>query len=133
MLTRSSRPIDVMSMPSKMILPAVGSTKRNKDSARVDLPDPVRPTMPIFSDGLVSKDTPLRTGSNSGAYLSTRSSTTSVPLVADGQATGGRFDSMTAGGSGGRSRYSWTRSTELRDCSSSVQNRRPQYNPRTYC
>jgi hypothetical protein len=58
---------------------------------------------------------PWRTVGNSGAYLTTRSSTLTraLLLALDGQYAGGRFDSMIAGGSCGRSKYSTTRSTEL--------------------
>lgn len=50
----------------------------------------------------------------------TRSLTTRVPLVADGQAAAGRFDAMIAGGSEGSSRYSWIRSTELTEVTSAL-------------
>ena len=85
--------------------------------ANVDLPLPVRPSRPTRSFALREKDIPRKTAGRSGAYLTVRSSTTSIEslfgLVDDGQYAGGRFDSMIAGGSCGRSRYSTTRSTEL--------------------
>ena len=37
---RSSTPIEVVSIPSSVILPEKGSAKRNMDMASVDLPDP---------------------------------------------------------------------------------------------
>ena len=49
--------------------PAVGSTMRNRVLMRVDLPQPVRPTMPIFSLGLMLRVRPFRTRSKSSLYL----------------------------------------------------------------
>lgn len=83
--------------------------------ANVDLPLPVLPRRPIRSLAPRWKETFFNTGGSSGAYLTTKSSTliNGFELVLEGQYAGGRFDSMTAGGSWGRSRYSTTRSTEL--------------------
>lgn len=47
-LRRSWRPIFEISMLSIMILPPSGSVNRNKAWIKVDLPLPVRPTIPIF-------------------------------------------------------------------------------------
>ena len=132
---RSCNPIVEMSMPSITMFPEVGSTyvarvrsvqeKMNQEIrtnrsmliASVDFPLPVRPKRPTRSLALSWKDTPCRTGGSSGAYLTTRSSTDNrdslFVLVAEGQYAGGRFPSMIAAGSCGRSRYSTTRSTEL--------------------
>jgi hypothetical protein len=90
-------------------------TKRKILIASVDLPLPVRPKRPTRSLALRLKETPCKTAGNSGAYLMTRSSTLmrASLLALDGQYAGGRLDSMTAGGSCGRSKYSTTRSTEL--------------------
>ena len=85
--------------------------------ANVDLPLPVLPKRPIRSLALSWNETFFNTGGSSGAYLTTNSSTliNGFALVLEGQYAGGRFDSMTAGGSCGSSRYSTTRSTELID------------------
>ena len=63
--------------------PAVGSTMRNKVLMRVDLPQPVRPTMPIFSRGLMLRVRPFRTRSKSSLYLTYvhRHNMPSVPSV----------------------------------------------------
>jgi len=47
-----------------MILPFSWNRKRKNDRARVDLPEPVLPQIPIFSLGLIVKLTPRRTGSS---------------------------------------------------------------------
>jgi len=108
-------PIFEMSIPSIKILPCTGSTNLKILMANVDLPLPVLPKRPIRSLAPRWKETFFNTGGSSGAYLTTRSSTliNGFELVLEGQYAGGRFDSMTAGGSWGRSRYSTTRSTEL--------------------
>ena len=82
-------------------------------------PLPVRPSNPTFSRGLIEKDTPCKTEGKSGAYLMSRSSTLmrlSDGELVEGQYAGGRLLSMIAGGSCGNSRYSTTRSMELRRC-----------------
>lgn len=48
LLRRSVNPTVAMSTPSTNILPSVASTKRKNDRARVLLPDPVRPRIPIL-------------------------------------------------------------------------------------
>ena len=45
---RSCRPRAVMSSPSMTMRPAAGSIRRNSDKVRLDLPAPVRPTMPTW-------------------------------------------------------------------------------------
>ena len=104
-----------MSTPSINILPCTGSTNLKILMANVDLPLPVLPKRPIRSLAPSWKETFFNTGGSSGAYLTTKSSTLikGFALVLEGQYAGGRLDSMMAGGSWGRSRYSTTRSTEL--------------------
>ena len=53
-------------IPSITIRPCVASTKRKKLNARVDLPQPVEPTMPIFCRGATLKEIPCRTFGKSG-------------------------------------------------------------------
>ena len=94
-------------------------TKRNMLIASVDFPLPVRPTKPTRSLALSENETPRRTEGRSGAYLTTRLSTTRsdslLVLVDDGQYAGGLLSGMSVGGSFGRFKYSEIRSTELRD------------------
>ena len=52
--------------------PPVGSTILNRVLIKVDLPQPVLPTMPIFSLGLMVSDKPLRTRSKSSLYRTCR-------------------------------------------------------------
>jgi hypothetical protein len=77
-----------MLMPSISIEPSVASTKRKKESASVDFPEPVRPTsamnidqaeqvsassspkMPIFSPGWILKFRPCSTLGSSGCRRS---------------------------------------------------------------
>ena len=93
-------------------------TKRNMLMASVDFPLPVRPTKPTRSLALRENETPRRTEGRSGAYLTTRLSTTRsdslLVLVDDGQYAGGLQSGMSVGGSFGRFKYSEIRSTELR-------------------
>ena len=94
-------------------------TKRNMLIASVDFPLPVRPTKPTRSLALRENETPRRIEGRSGAYLTTRLSTTRsdslLVLVDDGQYAGGLLSGMSVGGSFGRFKYSEIRSTELRD------------------
>ena len=53
---RRERP--VMSRPSKVTVPAVGSCRRTRQRPRVDLPQPDSPTRPTVSPGMTSKVTP---------------------------------------------------------------------------
>ena len=75
---------------------------------------PVRPNNPTRSLALRLKESPCMMGGNSGAYLITRSSTTTrAPRVElDGQYAGGWL-LWSATGSCGIAKYSTTRSTEL--------------------
>jgi hypothetical protein len=84
--TKSSTPIEVISMPSKMIFPDVGSVNRSRLIASVDLPLPVRPISPIFSPARISND-PLKTVGKSGAYLISTSCADKKcsPLSVEGQ------------------------------------------------
>ena len=56
------------SWPSITTRPPVGSTMRKRVLIRVDLPHPVRPTMPIFSRGLMLRLNPFSTRSRSSLY-----------------------------------------------------------------
>lgn len=56
------------SWPSIITRPPVGSTIRKRVLIRVDLPQPVRPTMPIFSRGLMLRLKPFSTRSRSSLY-----------------------------------------------------------------
>ncbi len=56
------------SWPSMTTRPPVGSTMRKRVLIRVDLPQPVRPTMPIFSRGLMLRLKPFSTRSRSSLY-----------------------------------------------------------------
>lgn len=85
MHSRACKPIFVTSTPSMMIVPDAGSMMRNRASSSDDFPDPVRPTIPIFSRAFCPNvrrlwttihdvltifiDMPLRTRSRSGRYL----------------------------------------------------------------
>lgn len=64
---RSCKPILVMSIPSRVMVPSLGSVKRSKDMARVDFPEPVRPNRPTFSLALREKEMPRMTAGRSGA------------------------------------------------------------------
>lgn len=48
-------PIFVTSTPSMMMVPEAGSMMRNRESSRDDFPEPVRPTIPIFSLGFLNR------------------------------------------------------------------------------
>lgn len=70
-----------MSFPSMRIFPEEHSKIRSKQLIIVDLPAPVRPTIPIFSPLLIFKFKPLRTKGNSGLYLTFVSTNYISPLV----------------------------------------------------
>ena len=57
---RLERPIFKTSTPSMTMLP-VGSANLKRAVMRLDLPAPVRPTIPIFSLALVLRLSPFRT------------------------------------------------------------------------
>ena len=55
---RSARSgVRVMSVPSKLMLPAVGSVSRSRQRPRVDLPQPDSPTSPSVSPARTASDT----------------------------------------------------------------------------
>jgi len=56
-----------MSKPSMTILPSRASTKRKKACIIVLLPQPVGPTMPIFSPALIEKLSECRTSGSASA------------------------------------------------------------------
>lgn len=68
-----------VSIPSISILPDSISMMRDKARHKVLLPDPVLPTMPIFSPGWTSKLNFWRTSSQSFLYLSSTSLKDSFP------------------------------------------------------
>eukprot|EP00834_Sanchytrium_tribonematis_P004711 NODE_246_length_11841_cov_1.234032.p7 type:complete len:116 gc:universal NODE_246_length_11841_cov_1.234032:10932-11279(+) len=67
-LLRSSRPILLIFMPSISILPSLASMNLKKATAKVLLPAPVRPTIPIFSLGNTVKVNCFKTGGKAGEY-----------------------------------------------------------------
>ncbi len=69
---RLSSPILRTSTPSMIMLP-VGSARRNRAVIMLDLPAPVRPTIPIFSQGLVFRLSPFSTRGSVAAYLNSTS------------------------------------------------------------
>lgn len=96
---RSLRPNWLRSSPSITIDPPQGSTTLNKASIREDFPAPNRlirilgeylpvlPTTPIFSEGLISAETPSSTKGRPSRYLSERFLKEMAPLA--GQEAGG--------------------------------------------
>lgn len=69
LLRKSDVPTLAMSMPSMKMAPLKASMHRNMDNAIVDLPLPVLPTMPTFSQALTLNDNSRKMGSRSSAYL----------------------------------------------------------------
>lgn len=69
LLRRSVSPMLAMSRPSMRMRPSTGSTNRKNESARVLLPDPVRPRTPTFSPGRTSKDRWCSTLGRSGCPI----------------------------------------------------------------
>ena len=67
------------SRPSTRTAPAVGSIRRGTSSTNVDLPEPVRPTMPSDVPAGTSNETPSRTAGPSGVYRNVTSSKASAP------------------------------------------------------
>jgi len=57
-----------MSIPSTIILPPTGSTRRNKAPIRVDFPLPVLPTIPILFPPLKVQLIPCSTSGALGLY-----------------------------------------------------------------
>ena len=64
---KSCSPMEEMLVPSTQISPAAGSTIRKKVCMRVDLPLPVRPTMPVFVPPGKVHVRPLNTRGRCGA------------------------------------------------------------------
>mmetsp|Transcript_14946 Transcript_14946/g.37994 ORF Transcript_14946/g.37994 Transcript_14946/m.37994 type:complete len:307 (-) Transcript_14946:1332-2252(-) len=77
---RSKRDIWQMSRPSMQILPPEGSTIRYSAIIMVDLPDPVLPQTPTFSQPSISKVSPFRTHGSSGLYFTTTFSNEMAPF-----------------------------------------------------
>lgn len=102
------RSILEMSRPSMKTLPERASKNRKRARVNDDFPAPVRPTTPILSLFLTLNEMPLNTGGKSGAYPTSRLSTSMVPEV--GQAAGGFSPSRDSVSS---SVYSTTRSVEF--------------------
>jgi len=65
---KSWRPIDDMSIPSTIIFPPTGSTRRNKAPIRVDFPLPVLPTIPILCPPSKVQLIPCSTSGALGLY-----------------------------------------------------------------
>ena len=65
---RSLSPRVDMSTPFSKIEPEEPSTMRKIDTRIELLPEPVRPTMPIFSPSAIVKDTSLRTSGSPSRY-----------------------------------------------------------------
>ncbi len=57
-LTRWCGGMSVMSLPSKTIMPAVGSTRPQTRLTKVVLPAPLGPMMARISPGMTAKSTP---------------------------------------------------------------------------
>jgi hypothetical protein len=69
LVLKSFNPIEQISSLSIRILPPLGSTRRNKELIRVDLPLPVRPTTPILFPAWKVQVIPLSTKGAFGRYL----------------------------------------------------------------
>ena len=63
-------PTEEISSSSINILPSSISASLNNATAKLDLPAPVLPAMPIFSLAFMVNDTPLSTKGKCGRYLS---------------------------------------------------------------
>mmetsp|Transcript_51083 Transcript_51083/g.94508 ORF Transcript_51083/g.94508 Transcript_51083/m.94508 type:complete len:282 (+) Transcript_51083:318-1163(+) len=114
-LRKSRSPIASTSTPSKVILvPASGSTMRNKANNKEDFPAPVRPIMPRRSPPGMVTLMPFNTCGKSGLYRSFKFSMARLP--AEGHASGGLTSVMVAASSsvGDVLEYSFTRSTQLK-------------------
>lgn len=72
MSPQGNLPTDAISLPSINIFPSSMSASLNKATAKLDLPAPVLPAIPIFSCGFIDRDTPLSTSGRFGRYLSYR-------------------------------------------------------------
>lgn len=78
-----------ISIPSRTIFPSSddSSSILSIPKVNVDLPDPVRPIIPIFYYGEISNEIPLITFSNSSLYLSEMFLIVNLPSL--GQFLGG--------------------------------------------
>lgn len=63
------------------ILPLCISTILNKTKNRLDFPEPVLPTIPIFSPGRVWKDTSFKASGNPSRYLMNTFLKQAIPAV----------------------------------------------------
>jgi len=97
LVLKSSRPIFDTSMPSIKIFPSAASTILSNEISKVDLPLPVRPTMPIFSFGFMLIVTFFRTSTPYSWYLRTTFENFMFPDF--GQPVGGRLSGIIAGDS----------------------------------
>ncbi|KAH3662633.1 hypothetical protein OGAPHI_005885 [Ogataea philodendri] len=114
----SCNPISWIFTPSISIAPS-GSLSRYKAVMMVDFPAPVRPQIPIFSDGWISIVRSRKTSGKSGRYLKLTWSNLMAPF--SGHEAGGFLlgSELNAGASCGISMaYSPTRSTLFIFCSS---------------
>ena len=131
LLRTSCRPNCLTLIPSIKITPS-GSTKRNKTETRDDLPAPVLPTIPIFSWGKTSKDTPRKTGGNDRLYHKKTFSKDIEPSV--GQSLEGLLSGLDLSSASGSSfPYSMTLSHETIWVSKSADIRMKYWNhPKTW-
>mmetsp|Transcript_58832 Transcript_58832/g.187797 ORF Transcript_58832/g.187797 Transcript_58832/m.187797 type:complete len:248 (+) Transcript_58832:136-879(+) len=106
-------PISLVSTPSRVTRPSNGSTMRKRARKSEDLPDPVRPQIPIFSPALMSRSRSLRTRGVSGRYRITSPDTLIAPRF--GQPSGRELSpgrsAAASSGWGPSPVYSLTRST----------------------
>ena len=61
-------PISNILIPSIEIVPFAGSTRRNKHTPMDDLPEPVLPTIPIFSSDFMLQVMPFKTKGRFSLY-----------------------------------------------------------------
>lgn len=99
-----------VSTPSMLMLPPAASIMRNKLNVRELFPAPVRPTMPTFSLGLISRLMSFNTKSSSFLYRVEKLRNETAPSA--GQLEGGLLLGMISGASLGKLEYSNVRSTE---------------------
>lgn len=85
----------LMQFPSTLISPWCISTIRNRARNRLDLPDPVLPTMPTFSLGWVQNVTPHRASDRSLLYLRYTFLKETTPMVGQNGETYNNMKNMT--------------------------------------
>jgi len=107
---RSCNPMVEVSSPSMLMLPPAGSMMRNKLNVRELFPAPVRPTMPTFSLGLISRLMSFNTRSSPSLYRVEKLRNTTAPSA--GQLDGGLLLARISGASLRKLEYSNVRSTE---------------------